>query len=637
MVDAIASEIDSIGKDCAIIGICGKWGTGKSSVMNLLLDKLPSEKYQTIRFNPWMVRDDVDIIRRFFSTLESSLSKGSECKRKIKKAVKEVLKGAAEKHGGWPAVLVKAYYETVSSNDEVTEMFHIKKAINRSLSNSQKKYVVAIDDIDRMDKHEIVQIFKFIRNVTDFDNMIYLLAYDDGVVSGALATDAYDGHEYLQKIVDMPIYLPDASSKNIESILREDFGQITGIRPSAEDVKNEDPHIKMSQFRVPGGSAEDIKNEDPHIFDEMAHLFPNIITTIREEKRVINQFKTKYVLAKDDTSCYDLLALCILEMKRPSLIDWIKENSYLLCRDLSSPEQSSDREKLYESFKELDIDNSLRDLLQYMFPPSNKEPVLEAVMIANAGLNKRICHSEFFDNYFLQIPANMHMPESEMEHILSLTSPEEIEQILCRYEPESDLLFEKLSTCYILKKSADLPTVVRYLLCDNELVSRPRSFSPLIHAEIRSIVDNYCLKNSLNKTDFYIGRLSKVSIDSMFRFFVILENSGMFKKEFRSKDEIDKLVEAVETKIEAEYSSYPNPLSDPDYYSMVSYLYQKLGEVDLSRKIHNHFISTEPDVDAFLDVIGKLHDGFDGDLVVHLVDPVLMERAHYKEKYDERY
>lgn len=212
VVDAIASEIDSIGKDCAIIGICGKWGTGKSSVMNLLLDKLPSEKYQTIRFNPWMVRDDVDIIRRFFSTLESSLSKGSECKRKIKKAVKEVLKGAAEKHGGWPAVLVKAYYETVSSNDEVTEMFHIKKAINRSLSNSQKKYVVAIDDIDRMDKHEIVQIFKFIRNVTDFDNMIYLLAYDDGVVSGALATDAYDGHEYLQKIVDMPIYLPDVNS-----------------------------------------------------------------------------------------------------------------------------------------------------------------------------------------------------------------------------------------------------------------------------------------------------------------------------------------------------------------------------------------------------------------------------------------
>lgn len=62
VVDAIASEIDSIGKDCAIIGICGKWGTGKSSVMNLLLDKLPSEKYQTIRFNPWMVRDDVDIL-----------------------------------------------------------------------------------------------------------------------------------------------------------------------------------------------------------------------------------------------------------------------------------------------------------------------------------------------------------------------------------------------------------------------------------------------------------------------------------------------------------------------------------------------------------------------------------------------
>ncbi|MBE6515008.1 MAG: hypothetical protein E7Z69_08330 [Thermoplasmata archaeon] len=615
VVDAIVSEIESLGKECAIIGICGKWGAGKSSVMNLLLDKLPSEKYKTIRFNPWMVRDDVDIIRRFFSTLESTVGKGFKCKLRIKKAVREILKGAAEDYGGWPAILIRAYYEAVSSNDEIIEMIHIKEAISKSLSTSQKKYVVAIDDIDRMDKHEIVQIFKFIRNVADFDNVIYLLAYDDRVVSGALATDAYDGHEYLQKIVDMPIYLPDASSKCIESVLREDFGRITGIRPSAEDLKN----------------------EDPSMFDEMAHLFPNIITTIREEKRVINQFKTKYVLSKDDTYCYDLLALCILEMKKPSLIDWIKENSYLLCRDLSLPEQSSDKGKLYESFMEMELDNNLRQLMQYMFPSLSKEPEFEAVMIANAGLNKRICHSEFFDNYFLQVPANIHMPESEMEQILSLTSPEEIEQVLCKYERESEMLFDKLYTCYILKDYSDLPTVVRYLLCDNELVSRPRGFSPPIHSEVRSIVDNYCMKTKISKTDFYMERLSKVSIDSMFRFFVVLENSGMFQKEFRSKEEINKLIGAVKTKVETEYPIYSDPLGDPEYYAMVSYLYWKLGQGELSRKIHNHFISTESDVDAFLDVINKLYCGLDKDCVERLVDPNLLKRTHYKEKYDQRY
>ena len=574
-----------------------------------------SEKYEAIRFNPWMVKDDVDIIRRFFSTLESSLSKCSRYKRNVKKAVKEILKGAAEEYGGWPSILVKAYYEAVSSDDDASEMIRIKKAICNSLSKSQKKYVVAIDDIDRMDKHEIVQIFKFIRNVADFDNMIYLLAYDDRVVSDALATDAYDGHEYLQKIVDMPIFLPDASSKSIEAILREDFAHITGIMPSAKDVKN----------------------EDPWLFDEMAHLFPNIITTIREEKRVINQFKTKYVLSKDDTYCYDLLALCILEMKKPSLIDWIKENSYLLCRDLTSPEQSSDREKLYELFTRLEIDNSLKQLLQYMFPATNKEPESEAARIVTAGFNKRICHSEFFDNYFIQIPANMHMPEYEIEQLLSSTSPEEIEQALCKYEHESDMLFDKLDICYTLKNHTDLPMVARYLLCDNELVSRPRNFPPLMHAGIKSIVDNYCLRYEINKADFYINRLKKVNIDSMFRFFVVLENNSMFKKEFRSKEEIDRLIHAIENKVEREYQNYPDPLSDPEYYSMVSYMCQKLGLVELSRKIHNHFIRTESDVDAFLDVISKLYYTLDKDLVVRLVSPELMDKAHFKEKYDERY
>ena len=616
VVNEIILELDSSGSDSTIVGICGKWGSGKTSLMNLLLNELSPDNYIKITFSPWLVRDDVDIIHRFFNTLESALSKGPIGKRKLKKAVKKILKGAAEEYGGWPSILIHAYYEAVCSDNEIAEMIQIKKTISKSLMESKKKCVVAIDDIDRMDKHEIIQIFKFIRNVADFDNVIYLVAYDDRVVSDALTTDAYDGHDYLQKIVDLPIYLPDASRKSIECALRDDFEQITGYRQMQDEVDEQKYY---------------------HVFDEMSHLFPEVITTIREEKRVINQFRMKYSLSKKDTYCYDLLALCVIEVKNPRLVDWIKENSHKLCADLSKGEESSKDCEVCKEFMGLNISNSTRALIQYMFPILNGDIRVETITEINAGLNKRICHSEFFDNYFLQISANIYMSESEMEQILTMCSPEDIQKTICRYEGEFETLFDRLYICYLKENSTELPAIIRYLLCDRDLYSGPYRFSPMIHAEAKTFVNHFCMVMQCELVDYFTDYLQKVNIDSMFRYFLVLESCGVLHKESKSQNKLRRLVQAIVSKIENEYRDYPNPLTDPEYYSMVAHLYQVLGQVELCGRIHNYYIKTESDIDTFLDMISKLYSGFDRDITVYLVDPELLEKSHYREKYDKRY
>ena len=67
-------------KKSLVIGIYGKWGVGKTSIVNLTLKKLEElarnsqDKEQIIiRFSPWNYSDTDDLIRLFFYSLREAI------------------------------------------------------------------------------------------------------------------------------------------------------------------------------------------------------------------------------------------------------------------------------------------------------------------------------------------------------------------------------------------------------------------------------------------------------------------------------------------------------------------------------------------------------------------------------------
>lgn len=62
--------------------LCGEWGSGKTSIMNLSIDILEKESlYNIVRFNPWNVIKKENLINEFFKQLKGVIYKETNDKK----------------------------------------------------------------------------------------------------------------------------------------------------------------------------------------------------------------------------------------------------------------------------------------------------------------------------------------------------------------------------------------------------------------------------------------------------------------------------------------------------------------------------------------------------------------------------
>lgn len=67
--------------DTLAISLCGKWGTGKTSILNMVIEEIGNlsndrdedEKPIIIKFNPWNYSDCSQLISQFFVAIQAQL------------------------------------------------------------------------------------------------------------------------------------------------------------------------------------------------------------------------------------------------------------------------------------------------------------------------------------------------------------------------------------------------------------------------------------------------------------------------------------------------------------------------------------------------------------------------------------
>lgn len=374
-----------------VIGIYGGWGTGKTSIINMIENEISYfEDDQTIfiRFSPWNYSDKDNLIRLFFESLKIKLNIHHN---NIANAIDNYLEALdiltlIPGFNHTVVGIIKTFIKFFRKNNESLDLEANKKLLEKQLLAINKKIIVVIDDLDRLTNIQIRETFQLVKQVADFPNLIYILSMDREVVARALTeVQNIDGNEYLEKIVQIPFEIPEIGKDKLQNILNNKIEKI--IDSSSDKI----------ELNINYWSKVYFKCIEPYI------------NTIRDVNRVINTFQFRFPVLKQETCFEDLFAITVLEVLDPKLYKWIRKNKRLLLGMLTIERYFTDdvgynKELIKNEFKNKGInEENAIIILSTLFPEFKKKINKNNFNYENnekIRLRMGIAHEQKFDLYF---------------------------------------------------------------------------------------------------------------------------------------------------------------------------------------------------------------------------------------------
>lgn len=235
------------------IALQGEWGSGKTSLMNMLrynLCDVDNAPYFPIWINTWQyslmktpsqaIMSILEGIINQIGALNPNEQKWKESKRVIGGIFKKMAVVGTKVAVGTVGVdkdIVDDVFESGSSatSDIVQLKQEIAKLIEDALAKDSSKqgFTFYIDDLDRIDPPVAVEILELLKNIFDLERCVFILAIDYDVVIKGLKpkfgelTDANEREfrSFFDKIIQLPFSMPVASY-NVDTFLVDALGKI---------------------------------------------------------------------------------------------------------------------------------------------------------------------------------------------------------------------------------------------------------------------------------------------------------------------------------------------------------------------------------------------------------------------------
>lgn len=357
-----------------VFGLYGKWGSGKSSMLKFIEKELDEEKIIQVHFNPWRYKDEDGLLIEFFQTLAKQLDKNIYSpKNRIFKFSKKLLSATGE--------LSKLVYVDTSVIGNMLPQGNIikfKKRTEEFLKLSDKKLVIFIDDIDRLDKDELFTLFRLVKLTADFSNTVYILSFDKEMVAKAIGQrfgkgDHIDGSNFLEKIIQIPIELPDFRYDELRNYTID----------LIEKVLNKNS-VALSESEI---------NRFISAFENC--LFKAIITP-RNAKQYYNALEFSVPLMKGEVNMVDFIIFEGLKLFYPKYVEFVKINpaifitGFIVNNSLITDINEKDKSKTTHSDVEI--------LLRSLFPKFKQ--VFENISLRQPKDNEQsISSADYFDRY----------------------------------------------------------------------------------------------------------------------------------------------------------------------------------------------------------------------------------------------
>ena len=210
------------------ISIQGDWGSGKTSMMNMVKEHL-GETILPIWFNTWQFSQfqldgsiAISMIDILLKKLDDNTKDFQEISDRVINLMKLIAIITTEKAiGSLTASKVGQALNNEYSLNFIDEISSLKEqfqeAVNNKLkTNAYDRVVVFIDDLDRLQPLKAIELLEVLKLFLDCKNCVFVLAIDYEVVTLGIRQkygsdiDATKGKSFFDKIIQLPFKMPVA-------------------------------------------------------------------------------------------------------------------------------------------------------------------------------------------------------------------------------------------------------------------------------------------------------------------------------------------------------------------------------------------------------------------------------------------
>lgn len=401
--DRFASQIvkvcETVSKDSpsSVISLVGDWGSGKSSILELVKLKLDTDSWYVAEYNPWLLSDTQTMVRSFFNEIINAIPKESRDKN-IRKTIGKYAKfvsplGSIAVIWGLPS-LEKIFSRIGDSIEGDTSLSEAKSALSKVLNNLERPVIVIMDDLDRLHPDELMMVFKLVRLVGRLPNLYYIMSYDEATLISVIAEtelakkDEVRARAYLEKIVQVRLDTPKMIDIQRDELVNESFDKV----------------LKANKISL--------SDDDLQVFSRAYHnCIKYYLQQPRAIKRYFSQIQSLYPLVKNEVNFTDFALITFIRTFEPNAYKLILENKDELTGQSNGfgefSEESNEQRKVRWLKKIKDVNvirhTGLFELFASLFVPIKNARDNSSYANAYADLhdNKGVGHRYYFDRYFI--------------------------------------------------------------------------------------------------------------------------------------------------------------------------------------------------------------------------------------------
>ncbi len=304
IVDTIFKSILSCNYSHAYtIGVTGKWGSGKTTILNVVKERidLSSTLKYIDNFDPWFFGNQEALISAMYEEIlyKAGIKYSFSKNRKI---LKSLLSIATDKFA------MTDFFNYASGLDEPYETVkNVKHMIADYLEKRNETIVFFIDNLDRADSESILLLFKLLGTIFDIKHVIYVLAYDKERISEILEEQTKINPLYMEKVIQQEITIPDIPRKRFEEICEKCLGKV------------------LEYYGV--------KEENLEQFRSSIELISRKTTNLRQFKRLLNTVFISCFMKEDGLYKPHVLGIEVIRFFDLKLYNELKEKREYLAID----------------------------------------------------------------------------------------------------------------------------------------------------------------------------------------------------------------------------------------------------------------------------------------------------------------